>query len=57
MLRARDAYTDLATRGEVAEAYRFVEAPAMRHKARMVPLRIGGSLQAPAELASMEAAP
>jgi peptidoglycan/LPS O-acetylase OafA/YrhL len=36
--------------------YRFVEAPAMRHKARMVLLRIGGKLQAP-EPASMEAAP
>ncbi len=36
--------------------YRFVEAPAMRHKARMVPLRIDGKLQAP-EPASMEAAP
>ncbi len=36
--------------------YMFVEAPAMRHKARMVPLRIDGKLQAP-EPASMEAAP
>ncbi len=36
--------------------YRFVEAPAMRHKARMVPRRLDGELQAP-EPASMEAAP
>jgi peptidoglycan/LPS O-acetylase OafA/YrhL len=36
--------------------YVLVEAPAMRHKARMVSVRIGGQLQAP-EPASMEAAP
>jgi peptidoglycan/LPS O-acetylase OafA/YrhL len=36
--------------------YRLIEAPAMRHKARMVPLRLSGKLQAP-EPASMEAAP
>jgi peptidoglycan/LPS O-acetylase OafA/YrhL len=36
--------------------YRLVEAPSMRHKARMVPRRIDGELQAP-EPVSMESAP
>jgi peptidoglycan/LPS O-acetylase OafA/YrhL len=36
--------------------YMLIEAPAMRHKVRMVPQRIAGVLQAP-EPASMEAAP